>query len=171
MQYENKILISAILIIGLALVSFNVINTNDISGSDSKKSGDWPSLVAKRMGSTIFVTVSQPFDQDLPGTRYSGIYRNDPYVYGADSSKNRMGRTPIGRDNLPVPSEYPFHAHGSRSCCSNTNPMLPDSIILDDSTGISFLFSHHLYTLRSLLIMLIHAWLGRILSKKLLQVN
>ena len=100
MQYENKILISAILIIGLALVSFNVINTNDISGSVSKKSCDSPSLVAKRMGSTIFVTVSQPFDQDLPGTRYSGIYRNDPYVYGADSSKNRMGRTPIGRDNL-----------------------------------------------------------------------
>ncbi|MFH1591917.1 MAG: hypothetical protein ABIB47_00950 [Candidatus Woesearchaeota archaeon] len=35
MQYENKILISAILIIGVALVSFNVIGPN-ISGKVSK---------------------------------------------------------------------------------------------------------------------------------------
>lgn len=87
MQYENKVLISAILIIGLGVISFNVVNTADISGRSTRDCKP-PTLDAERIGNNVYVTVNGDVSSD------------HRYVYLADERKNRVSNVPMGRDNF-----------------------------------------------------------------------
>jgi len=87
MQYENKILISAILIIGLGLVSFNVINTGDISGAVSKANCRTPTLNADRIGSNVYIDIN------------GDVSSNQRFVYFTDERQHRIDSKTIPRSN------------------------------------------------------------------------
>ena len=92
MQYENKILVSAVLIIAVALISFNLVNPN-ISGRVGAWNVDCDSISvrAERDGVWVVATILNPLDS--PGTDYNGP--GELWVYYYDSSRRREGRQPI----------------------------------------------------------------------------
>lgn len=100
MQYENKILISAILVIGVALVSFNVVNTN-ISGRVSAGNVDCDSISVSAEKNGVWVDVAILNPADSPGTDYNGP--GEQWVYYYDDGRRREGRQSIPSGNLDDP--------------------------------------------------------------------
>jgi len=93
MYHENKILISAILIIGVALISSRVINT-DISGRASQLCQP-VSIDAVRNGIYIDVTINVP--PEYTSTNYNGIEPAHKYVDYYRKNRERFGQQLIPR--------------------------------------------------------------------------
>ena len=97
MHYENKILISAILIIGVALISSNVINP-DISGRTSGFCSP-VSIEAVRDGAYVDVTIQ--VSTEAPNTNYNGVARRFVDYYRANGEK--VGQQTIPRNQVDSP--------------------------------------------------------------------
>ena len=115
MQYENKILISAILIIGVALVSFNVIDTGSISGRASKGLSDVKISVSPAnincrtgQGSAVFTIMVDPQGNSV---------RRDGSIHDAGSYARidtfKLGKASLHSEEVSVQHRMPCGVPGT----------------------------------------------------------
>ncbi|MEK6922619.1 MAG: hypothetical protein AABX08_02345 [Nanoarchaeota archaeon] len=90
MQYENKILVSAILIIGVALISFNLVNPNISGRIGAGKVACTPGeLNAEVVGSWTIVTYEEA-PELRAGVDYNGIGDNKFVEYWSGKTRRQQ---------------------------------------------------------------------------------